>query len=170
MIDLQTLPIILTGVGMMIALSYYALTLRNQNRTRQAQLLMGLYETYRSPEFRKRQTEILFLEWKDFDDFQEKYMWGANPDVWVNWLSLGGFFNGIGVLLRRKLIEIDLVEELLSNITFVVMERMRPILMGWRATSRFPASRSKKYELMSGFEYLYNELKRREERHPEIKT
>ena len=95
-----------------------------------------------------------------------------NPHVWANWLSFAGFFNGIGVLLRRKLIDIDLVEELLSNITFVSWDRVGLILMGWRGSPlRFGEhTRSKKYDLISGSEYLYNELKRRDEQHPELKT
>lgn len=139
----------IAATGVTIAAIYYIMILRNTIKTRQAQLLMGLYETYRSPEFRKQMQEMFNLEWTNFEDFWEKYGSQANPDVWANWLSFAGFFNGIGVLLRRKLIDIDLVEELLSNITFVSWDRVGPILMGWRGSPlRFGEhTRSKKYDL-----------------------
>jgi len=172
MVELETISILLTSVGMIIALSYYALTIRNQNRTRQAQLLMDLYETYRSPGFRKQQQEIFNLEWTDYEDFWEKYGGQNNPDTWANWLSAAGFYNGIGVLLKRKMLDIDLVEELLSNITLVSWDRMGPILKGWRESPlRFGAhTRSSKYDLMSGFEYLYNEMRQRDRQYSELKT
>ena len=99
MVDYQILSIVLTGIGMIIALTYYALQIRNQNRTRQAQLLMNLYEVYRSPEFRARVNTVLLQEWTDPDDFWERYgLDNKNGEAWTNWQSVAGFFHGIGFL------------------------------------------------------------------------
>ncbi len=46
MADLQTLSLVLTGIGLIIALIYYTLTLRNTNRTRQADMLMRLHSEW----------------------------------------------------------------------------------------------------------------------------
>lgn len=187
-LTLQTIGILLTGLTVSIAAIYYTLTLRYTRRnqeltlraqeqakeTRQAQLLMQLYETYRSPEFRILMEEILNQEWKDFEGFWDKYGSINNTVAWANWGSVAAFFNGVGVLLKKELIDIDLVEELLSNIAFVLWVRMEPILKGWRETvvrRRFgEQASSKKYETFSGFDYLVNELKKREQEYLELNT
>jgi len=168
-----TLPLvlqILQTVGILVGIVYYMTIMRNAQRTReltlkaqeqaketrQAQLLMELYETYRSPEFRKRTQTIGNLEYTDFDDFWEKYGVDANPDFWAEWFSVATFFNGIGVLVSRKLLDIDLVEELLSNITDRCWEMMGSIVLEWRKT--IPTQKNRKYELLHGFEFLYNEM------------
>jgi hypothetical protein len=148
------------AIGVMIALIYYTLTIRNQNRTREAQLLMNLYETYRSPEFRKRQMIIHNLEYSDFDDFWLKYGGETNPEFWAEWFSVAAYFNGIGVLVKRGLVDINLVEGLLSNIIWRSWTNMGGTILGWRKV--IAPSRDRKYDLLHGFEYLYNELVKRD--------
>ena len=153
-LTLQTLGILLAGISLTAAAIYYTFTIRNQNRTRQAQLLMNLYETYRSPEFRKQQMTIQNLEYTDYDEFIEKYGSEKNPDAWAIWFSVAAFFNGVGVLVGRNLIDIDLVEELLGNITDRMWTVMGPVLKEWREQGT--TQKMRKYELLHGFEYLYN--------------
>jgi hypothetical protein len=119
---------------------------------------MGLYETYRSKGFRQDVIEIRNQEWTDFDDFWEKYGEETNPDAWTSWLTVAAFFNGVGVLLKRNLIDIILVEDLLSNVVFGMWSRMEVPLHGyrkWQTRTLFGL------EILHGFEYLYKQLKQR---------
>ncbi len=164
----------LTGIGMIIALTYYALQIRNQNCTRQAQLFSTLYETYRSQEFRNQWTSVLRQEWDDFNDFWEKYGLENNPDEWSNWQAVASFFHGVGILLKKGLIKIDVLDELLAPNVFMAWVVMGPILKGFdeyiardSVRTRFRdiegLAVSKRFKSWSGFEYLYNELRKREE-------
>jgi len=108
MIQIEYLPIVLTGLGLTASIIYYAIVLRNANKTqqlqletRQAQLFMTLYETYRSQEFRMQWTSILKQEYTDFEDFWNKYGLSNNPEAWANWQSVASFFHGIGILVKR---------------------------------------------------------------------
>ena len=121
---------------------------------------MNLYETYRSPQFRNQQMTIENQEYTDFDDFYEKYGWENNPESWAMWFSVASFFNGVGILVERNLIEIDLVEELLGNITDRMWILMGPVLIEWRKAGI--TRKKRKYEIFHGFEFLYNEMKARE--------
>jgi hypothetical protein len=159
MVTLETLLDVVPVVSLVVVLSYYTLTVRNQNRTRQAQLLMNLYETYRSPEFRKQQMIIQNLEYTDFEDFIEKYGSETNPESWAIWFSVAAFFNGVGVLVGRNLLDIGLVEELLGNITDRMWTVMGPVLIEWRRQS--VTQKMRKYELLHGFEYLYDQMRSR---------
>jgi len=119
-------------------------------------------------------SEVISQEWEDFDDFWEKYGIDTNPEAWVKWLSVVSYFHGIGVLLKQGLIDIVLVEELLVNIIFISWLRMGPIVEGFRdnvAGQRFDGlTSSSRYDSYSGFDYLYNELRKREPKYSEIRT
>ena len=179
MVTIETLSIVFTGISISLAAFYYINTLRNtrknqelQLETRQSNMFMELYETYRSPEFRMQHSTIIQQQWEDYDDFMEKYGPETNPEAWANWMSVGSFFNGIGVLLKKGLVDIALVEELLVMTTFVSWIRIGPIVREWRARPReySAKARSSKYSLFHGFEYLYNELKKRDQEYKDLKT
>jgi hypothetical protein len=164
MIELSTVRDLVAIASFIIALSYYILNIRNQGETRQTQLFMQLYDTYSSQEFRVRHSTIIQQKWVDYNDFMEKYGSENNVEAWTSWLSIGAFFNGVGVLVKRGKIDIDIVEELLANAVLIAWVRMEPIILGWR--EREPKysgqGKSKNYLFLHGFEYLYNELIKRE--------
>ena len=158
MVTLDTVLEVIPIVSLVVVLTYYTLTIRNQNKTRQAQLLMGLYETYRSREFRRQTTEIRRQRYINFDDWWSKYGQDSNPDAWASWMSIAAYFNGIGILLKKGLIDIELVDELLSNVVFGNYRRMEKPLMEWRKrVDRHMMS----HEIFEGYEYLYDELQKR---------
>ena len=175
---LQTVLTYLTLISVPIGVFYHIMTLRNTRRnqeltrrsqdqaleTRQAQLFMGLYETYRNPEFRKLHARVHNQEWEDFDDFWEKYGSETNPEAFSEWLSVAAFFNGAGVLLQRELIDINLTGELLANILCRSWPGTVPILEGFRQYTVREGFAPPHTKLLGGFEYLYNEVMKREER------
>jgi hypothetical protein len=174
MVDLAMLQVVRDLVaifGVIAGFTYYVMTVRNQSKARQAQLLMNLYESYRSTESRRQSLEIQSWEWKDPNEFFEKYSQYVNPDAWALWEAKASFFNGIGILLKRNLIDIELLDELLTssvNRHWNILG-MGIILAEWR--KRLPErSRDQpwKYDLdysleeditpFHGFDYLYQRL------------
>jgi hypothetical protein len=72
MVDAQTISIIFAGVSIGLAAIYYTYTIRNQNRTRQAQLLIQICnQTLNNPAFMKGYYIIKDSEWKDYDEYIE---------------------------------------------------------------------------------------------------
>ena len=184
-LTLQTIGILLTGISLSIAAIYYTITIRNQNRTSQAQLLMGLYESYRSTESRMQSLEIQSWEYKDMDDFFQKYGDSTNPEAWAIFESKAAFFNGVGILLKRDLIDIKLLDDLLTSTVNRHWNRlgMGPILVEWRERLRVYREergwrRDPGYSLQVdesamnmafyGFDFLYNSLMKYRETHPPI--
>jgi hypothetical protein len=163
-VTLQTLLTYLTLISVPVGVFYHIMTLRNtkknqeqQLETRQAQLFMNLYETWRSPEFRKNSRWInKFVEYKDSADFHRQYGSEENLDEFAIWTSISAFYEGIGVLVRRGLINLDLVDDLLRASIKVAWEKMGPEFV----ESRVIRGNS---DLFNDFEYLYNEIKKREE-------
>ena len=67
------------------------------------------------------------------------------------------FFEGIGVLVKRKLINMDLVDDLFTFPVLETWQKVRPIMKGVRELQKTPS-------IGEWFEYLYNEMKKREQR------
>ena len=189
MIELSAIRDLVAIFGVIAGFSYYVLTVRatrknqrQQLETRQAQLFMTLYETYRSTEFRKQWTAIINQEYTDFNDFWEKYGLENNPEAWANWQSVASFFHGIGILVKKGIVEPSLLDELISPNVFFAWVIMGPNVKGFQAwaeqgggemINRFKDYEehglSRLYKSWSGFEYLYETLREREEKQLAIK-
>jgi len=158
MVDYQSITISLAALGFLVATIYYILVLRNQNRTRQAQLFMQIYGVFRTEEFQDNFTEIVFSwKWNDYDDFIEKYGPTTNPKAWRALGSVAGYFEGIGLMVNKKLIDISLVENLMSTHIIFFWEKIRPLSADMRRRLNRP-------QLDVWKEYLYNEIKKREDK------
>jgi hypothetical protein len=77
------------------------------------------------------------------EDYAEKY--GA-----LEYNQVMALFDEVGVLLRRKLIDVDLVDDLFGDAVKRVKEKIKPL-------------EGTDYE-RPAFEYLYNEMKKREQK------
>jgi len=132
--------------------------LGNPVKARHAQLFMPLYDTFRNREFAEQYSDILFRhQWKDFDDWLHKYGPMENPTDFSSWVSVCSYFEGVGVLVKRKLIDIDLVDDLLSTEIRWLWEKIEPIAKEYRAQYNRP-------QLWEYFEYFYKEMRKRDEK------
>lgn len=151
----------LQTIALIVGIVYYITIMRNTRKnqqltleTRQAQLYMGLMNTLRSPEFRKQWHITESATWKDFDDFSEKYSPVKNPEVLTAVVSMFTFFDSVGTLVKKKLINIDLVDGTLAIHLIVTWKRYESILKGDREYFQAP-------NLWEDFEYIYNEINKR---------
>jgi hypothetical protein len=117
---------------------------------RQTDLVMKLYSQFNSLEFQKLYQEILKREAKDYYDYDKKYGWAEATAV-------GMFFEGIGILLKRKLIDLDLVDDMFTSPIKWAWEKMKDMTLEARKVRNQP-------EILEWFEYLYNEMKKREQK------
>jgi hypothetical protein len=145
---LQTISIVIASAGILVAAIYYVLQLRHQNRMRQTDLVMRLYSTFGGTEFQKAWQRFITTKYTSYDDFVKKYgSWAPEAGI---------FLEGIGVLLRRNLIDIGLVDDLFSGPIKIAWERFKPIAEDARKQLNYP-------EYAEYTEYLYNEMKKREQ-------
>jgi hypothetical protein len=152
---LQMIRDIVTIAGVVIGFTYYVIIIRSQNRTRQAQLFMQIYDHFREEKFMQDLSNILDLRWSDYNDFEEKYGRVNNPEAWRKLGSVAGYFEGIGVLVGQKLLDVNLVESLMKGHIIHFWEKIQPISIGMRKRYKVP-------EIDMWKEYLYNEIKKRE--------
>lgn len=149
MVLLQTASIAVASAGVFLAAVYYIFQIRNQTRMRQTDLVMRLYSQFNSLEFQKVWHAVLSGETKDYDD--------RNIEVLAEVTAVGMFFEGIGILLKRRLIDIDLVDDMFTTPIKWTWEKIRDWIFETRKIRNQP-------EILEWFEYLYDEMQKREER------
>ena len=159
MLDVASISTIVAAISVIVGVTLAILQLRHIVKTRQTDLVIRLYTTFGSKEFQEALMKTMTLEFKDFDDFRKKYAsssdYAKTPEFIANEM-VSILFEGIGVLLRKKLISIELVDDLFSGPIKSTWQKMSPLIEGYRKTM-YPQA----YEW---FEYLYNEMQKREDK------
>ena len=112
---LQSITVIIAAGGFVLALVYYVLILRNTIRTRQAQLFMELYGQFRARDFQEMVQDVRQFEYTDEVGFWKNYGPETNPEAFVKFYSVMSFYEGVGVLIRRELINPVLVDDMMSG-------------------------------------------------------
>ena len=152
MVSFEFIGLVLTGLSISASILYYANVLRNQTRTRNAQLFMNLYQTIISEDFNQRFIEMLGAEWKDYEDYLAKYGPIDNPNVAARRFSTWQVYNGIGFLLMEKYVELGKVEQLFGGHgPSMLWNKWEPIILDLRSRLESPS-------YMLGFEYLANSI------------
>jgi len=152
---LQTVSIAIASAGVFLAAVYYIFQLRHQSKVRQADIVMRLYSTYSSNEFREALIKVMNLQFKDYEDYVKKYgPWFSDEPAHKAMAMVAMFFDGAGVLLYKKLIDKSLIYDLFSAAIRVFWEKMKPVMLGLRRESNDP-------KVFEWYEYLYNENKKR---------
>jgi len=159
MLDIPSISAVILSIGGMLGIIFAIVELRNLVKTRQTDLVIRLYSIFGSKEFQEGLMKTMTLEFEDFDDFRKKYANSSNyaetPEFIANEM-VSVLFEGIGVLLHRNLVSIDLVDDLFSGPIKSTWEKMKPLVEGYRRTM-YPQA----YEW---FEYLYGEMQKREQK------
>ena len=161
MISSEVIAILLSGISISASLFYYANVLQNANKTRQAQLFMTLYDRRSQPVFQKQYTRITNRTWINNEDWEEKYGPFTNPDASAEMQSIMFFFDGVGMLLKRNLIDIGMINDLLYGSTKRIWEQFEPIVKYIRTEATWDP------HVWNHFEYLYHELIEYNKKHPE---
>jgi hypothetical protein len=156
MVDVQTVSIAIASASVVAGIVYYAFQVRHQTRLRETDLIMRVYSALSTKELEEAWYKVLNLGCKDYNDFVKKYgdIMSETPAN-VAFSIIAYFFEGIGVLLHKKLADIDLIDDLMSEQIIVTWEKMKPIVEGYRKQYGFKKD-------LQWFEYLYNEVKKRE--------
>jgi hypothetical protein len=159
MVSFEIIALVLTGVGIMASIIYYANILQNANQTqkmqletRQTQLFMYLYDKFCSESFKRSYYEIMRWEWTDYHEYAKKYGPDTNPEKNLTRGNVGSFFEGLGVLIKNKQISPELVDDLISQHIITYWEKFGPIMKEARIRLNYPHA-------AEWVEYLYNQIK-----------
>ena len=150
MVGITEISAIVAAVGVLVGVVFTVLQLRDLVKTRQTDLIMRLYSRFGSEGFQKALEKVRRREALSFHDYEEKY-------GWAEWITIGTFYEGIGILLSRKLIDIGLVDDLFTSPIKMAWELMKTTIIEARKERGQPT-------IFEWFEYLHNEMKKREQK------
>ena len=152
MVDIVEVSAIVAAAGVLIGVIITVLQLRDLVKTRQSDLLMRMHLTFSSKEYCDAALKMLSTDYKDYDDFLKKFghPFAAGP-VQTEFLMLGMFFEGIGILTKKKLVDVDLVTKLFGTDMF--WEKWKPLAESLRKQMNNP-------HVAEWLEYLSNETKK----------
>jgi hypothetical protein len=155
MIDLQTVLTYLTLISVPVGVFYYIMTLRNQGRSRQIQIIRGLSSTNIDKGF-------LFWNFSDYDDFMSKYGPESNPEGWKNLMDWFTALEEYGVYVKEGLLDIRLLY-LLHGGTIKKSWEILEVLLEYRVRNNWP-------RWLIESEYLCKGIIEYERQHPELRT
>ena len=151
----------MAATGVLVAAVFYILNMRATLQTRQAQLFMQIYSKWSEEDWSVQHLILGKTFDQSYDDFKKNVL--NNTEEMKKFQSLMRFYEGLGVLVKEKLIHIRLVALTMAGDTIRYWEQVKPIIMNMRADLKYP-------RLQSETEYLYFELLRYIDEHPELKT
>ena len=151
MVTIDQILYIVPVLALTASILYYAMVIQHQNKTRQIQLFMQVFQELNSDKRWKEFLESIYVtDWEDYDDFQRKYG-RENIDFYSKLNSLFWTYNAIGVLLMDKMIDPKRVYYLLGPMVITQWEKWNQIIEGMREDLDEP-------EAYGGFDYLYGEM------------
>jgi len=161
LVFLQTLSYVMGSIGVLVGVVYYIFSVRDTKKnmkanleTRQAQLFIQLFSHYNTREFVEDYMKVISTEYSGLEDWYKKYFYKEGEEsLFPSWIRVGRFFDGAGILVKKRLIDIELANELLRELVIQSWEAMKL----WVYESR---RGTKNEAIWRNFEYLYEEVKK----------
>ena len=157
MVDVQTISIAIASASVVVGMAYYTWQIRHQTRTRDTELVTKLASVFSSKEFQMELQEVI-----DTYESGATYL-EMKKKLGMVYPQTGYFFEELGILLHRKLVDISLVDDLFSG----------PVRRFWKACKPYVEEARKQLNeptYAEYFEYLYDEMKKREQKSLQSRT
>jgi hypothetical protein len=155
MVNIQTISIAIASASVVAGVIYYVLQIRHQDKIRHLDLFMRIYSTWGSEDMLNAHRRFMVLKVENYDSFVKEH--GSVTEIsqlYTDIDRIGWFFNLMGFLVKEKIVNIKLVDELLGYWVMKNWETIKPLVDGWRKQYDIPES-------YRWFEYLYHEMKKR---------
>ncbi|MFH2110542.1 MAG: DUF4760 domain-containing protein [Candidatus Bathyarchaeota archaeon] len=162
MAEIQAAYYMVAATGVLVAALYYIYNVRTNQKTarttletRQTQLFMQLFAQYNNKDFMQDFAKVAYdMEYSNLEEWTRKYGSTADREAWASWARVGRFFDGVGILVRRGLIDMDLVMDELRELILFSWDKMKPWVYEVRVEMKSPHT-------WENFEYLAEETRRR---------
>jgi len=153
MVDVSTVSIAIASAGVLAGVIYYVLEIRHQSRLRRTESVIRLSPWFNmnAREVQEAVTQVCSIEYKNYEDYLERY--SEKPEH-MTLKILGNYFEGIGILVYRKLVETDIVYDFWGQIIQSSWEKIQPMVVDMRKDISDP-------NMFRFWEYLYNDMKKR---------
>jgi hypothetical protein len=153
MIDIQTISIVLAACSFTIAATYYVITLRNQNKSRQLQALNNVFS--RGPK------NFKFVNWDmTYDEFKTKFF-EPDDDASYGLFRWWDIQEELGLYVKEGLLDVRLVALFMGGTMMKAWENHRDNIYEHRKREEWP-------RFCGEAEYLYDKVIEYYTKHQEL--
>jgi hypothetical protein len=142
--DITAIATIVTTISVLIGVIFTILELRHLSRTRRTEIIMKIYDRFSSREVVEDINKVGNATFDNLQDYGKKY-------GFTEFLEVAVIFEGLGVLLEQKLIDIKMVDRLFGSTLVLLWAKLQPLVYGMRKNTNEPF-------FFSHYEYLINRL------------
>ncbi len=151
----------LQTIALIVGIYYYVMTLRNQQKnrehseeTRKIQLLLRMNENISERSGSGVDySEIMAMQWDNFDDFHERYGVENNPDSYRKRMRIWRQMHVNGLLVRDGLIDARAMVDYIGYGPRLMWMKFKDIIEEYRRWYDMP-------QIFIGLEYLAGELEK----------
>ena len=97
---------------------------------------MQIYHQWNGYEFNKKYEKAMNWQYSDYDDAMENILSNAENRIALS--TVVRFFEGLGVQVKRGLIDVSLVDDLMSGSIIRFWELAQPFIEEYRAHNNYP--------------------------------
>jgi hypothetical protein len=156
MVDIATVSTLIVTMGVLAGVVSFLYEVRRQSKLRQTESIMRLSPWFNmnAIEAQEAISKVCSMEFKDYDDYLAKY--NGKPEQ-IMFKVLGNYYEGMGILVHRRLMDVDVIYDFWGDIIISTWEQFQPIINEMRRNDGDPS-------VFKFWEHLYNELKTRKQR------
>jgi hypothetical protein len=151
--DIPAISVVIASASVIGSAVYYMIETRHQRRIRQTESIIRLSPWFSldAKEIQEAISNVCSLEYTDYKDYLAKY--GGKPEQ-ISLKLLGNYFEGIGLLVYMKLVELDIVFNFWGDVAESVWDGNEVLINGMREDSGTPFT-------FQYWEFLVKEFKKR---------
>jgi len=153
MVDVYEISAVVAAAGVLVGVAYYILDLRHNREARELELSRMVISDVQSEQGIQRWATVMNLEWKDYEDFMQKYSSSSNPEIFSKWSSQFMTMDTIGFLIKRKVAKAETVYEIGGAVAIRTWERYKDIVQGLR-------DEESRQDIWSNFEFYAQEMRK----------
>jgi len=149
--EIQAAYYMVAATGVLIAVVYYVMVLRANEKNKKIQLSTNIAERLNIKDYHGNFWDLAFLDWSDVDDFMKRYDSSANTkdarEIFIKRWSIWNIYDNLGYLLRKNLVDEEVMYNSTSRYCIFLWGRYWPVIDHYRRTELGP-------DFLKNYEYL----------------
>jgi len=103
MVDITEISAVVAAAGVLVGVVYYIIDLRCKTKASEWEYCRLVTSDFNSEQGMQRYATMMNMEWKNYEDFMEKYGY-SNPEMFSKWVSQFLLWENMGVLVKNKVV------------------------------------------------------------------
>ena len=130
MVDASTVSELLVAFSVVFGVITWYMQNKKMKEIHETRLFMQIWQHYNSVEYAMHRYKVYEMSWESIEDYERKYMYvpAEEREAFAAEVSMGRTYEGLSLLLQRKLIDIEWVFELYGSDIIKWWEKFQPLL------------------------------------------